>query len=47
MPSYPGDARRQAEELLRGESEGDDADGAAVYELGSAEPDGNGDEPSA
>jgi DNA-directed RNA polymerase subunit omega len=46
VPSFPGDARRQAEELLRGEAEGED-DGAEVYELGSSDQGGDGDEPSA
>jgi DNA-directed RNA polymerase subunit omega len=38
--SYPGDARRAAEELLGSED-------AEVYELGTAEPEPDGDEPSA
>ncbi len=38
VPSYPGDARRAAEELLGSEGEETDAE---VYELGTAE-DGDG-----
>jgi DNA-directed RNA polymerase subunit omega len=44
VPSYPGDARRAAEELLGSEGEGQGEDGAEVFELGTqpgqAEDDG-------
>jgi DNA-directed RNA polymerase subunit omega len=44
VPSYAGDARRAAEELLGAE---DEDDGAEVYELGTVESDMDGGEPSA
>jgi DNA-directed RNA polymerase subunit omega len=46
VPSYPGDARQVAEELLGSEA-ADEQEGAEVYELGAPEADGESDEPPA